>query len=239
MIDNIPLKMDAPQEDEYAIANLCPYSFLHMFSFPRQSYLYFQKYALFEEISPKELSEWSFYHLQILKKATIFSGGAPLVLKNPAHSGRLPTILDIFPEAKFIHLVRNPYDVFLSMRQLYKVVLPRSQLQKIQWEQVEDNILKFYSRLMTKFLDERHLIPSKNLIEVKFEDLESTPLETIRSIYAHLELPAFMEAESHVKKYLETVANYRKNQYHLTADVIARVNQNWEFAFKTWGYEKI
>jgi hypothetical protein len=210
-----------------------------MFSFPRQSELYFQKYALFEGISQKELNEWSFYHYQILKKATIFSGGAPLVLKNPAHSGRLSSILDIFPEAKFVHLIRNPYDVFLSMRQLYKVVLPRSQLQKIQWEQVEDNILKFYIKLMTKFLAERHLIPSQNLIEIKFEDLESNPLETIRAIYAHLQLPPFGETEKYVKRYLNTVANYRKNQYRLTTDVINRVNQNWDFAFKIWGYKKI
>jgi omega-hydroxy-beta-dihydromenaquinone-9 sulfotransferase len=37
LIDNIPLSFDAPQEEEYAVGNQSPYSFIHMFTFPRQA----------------------------------------------------------------------------------------------------------------------------------------------------------------------------------------------------------
>jgi hypothetical protein len=41
LIDNIPLSFDAPQEEDFAIANMSPYSFLHLFTFPRQAPYFF------------------------------------------------------------------------------------------------------------------------------------------------------------------------------------------------------
>jgi hypothetical protein len=239
MIDNIPLMMDMPQEGEYAVANLCPYSFLHMFSFPKQAKWFFERYVLFENLPENEQTEWMSFYLQVLRKATLKSNGAPLVLKNPAHSGRLASILQTFPDAKFIHLIRNPYDVYLSMKQLYKIVLPRSQLHDIEWEQVEANIINFYPRLMKKFLAEKNLIPENNLVEIKFENLETTPLETIQEIYQNLSLPDFYVAKADIQTYVDSVADYHKNQYTLTPEIIEKVNHHWGFAFNQWGYDQL
>jgi len=239
MIDSIPLSMDMPQEGEYAVANLCPYSFLHMFSFPKQAEWFFERYVLFENLPEDEQVEWTNFYLQVLRKTSLMSNGAPLVLKNPAHSGRLPSILQIFPDAKFIHIIRNPYDVYLSMEQLYKVVLPRSQLQNINWDQVEANIINFYSRLMKKFLAEKDLIPTGSLVEVKFEDLETSPIETIHEIYQRLGLPEFEVAKSDIQTYSDSIDDYSKNQYTLTPEIIEKVNDNWGFVFDQWGYEQL
>jgi len=239
MIDNIPLSMDMPQEEEYGVANLCPYSFLHMFSFPQAAEDYFEKFVLFEDLSEDIQEEWQEYHLQVLRKATILSNGGPLVLKNPTNSGRLSLILEVFPEGKFIHLYRNPYSVYLSMVQLYKVVLPRSQLQQISWDKIEENILTFYSRLMRKYLADKKMIPQDNLVEVKFEDLETTPKETLRRLYRDLALPMFEVAEPVIQNYIDSIAGYKKNQYELTPEIIAKVNHHWGFAFDEWGYKKL
>jgi len=239
MIDNIPLSMDMPQEEEYAVANLCPYSFLHMFSFPRQAEWFFKRYVLFENLSESEAGELIDFYLEVLRKASFRTNGAPLVLKNPAHSGRLPSILKMFPHAKFIHIIRNPYDVYLSMAQLYKVVLPRSQLHDINWEKVEENFINFYIILMRKFLADKEFIPAGNLVEIKFENLETSPVDTIKEVYERLNLPGFEEAKPNIQAYVDSVVDYHKNQYTLTPEIIERVNQHWGFAFKLWGYEQL
>ena len=239
LIDNIPLKMDAPQEEEYALANLTPYSFLHMFSFPRQAQEIFERYVLFKNLPPHELAEWEQTYLQVLRKNSLMINGNRPVLKNPAHSGRLSTVLRLFPEGKFIHLYRNPYHVYLSTRRLYQVVLPRSQLQQIDMAQVDSYILSFYTQLMHKFLADKALIPIENLIEVRFEALESAPLEQLERIYRVLDLPGFEQAQPDIQKYLDTIVAYQKNEYNLTQEVIDKVNQHWGFAFDEWGYKML
>jgi len=239
LIDNIPLSLDSPQEEEYAIANLSPYSFLHGFSFPRQAPQYFERYVLFNDLPEEILDKWRQVYLHVLRKASFMSNGARLVLKNPAHSGRLSTILELFPQAKFIHLYRNPYHIFLSTLWLYKTVLPRSQVQHIDWEQVEEYILTFYAQLMRKFQADKAQIPSRNLVEVKFEDLETAPLEQLRKIYQGLDLPGFSGAEPTINSYLDSIAGYRKNQYKLNGEIIEKVNQHWQFTIDEWGYERL
>jgi hypothetical protein len=239
LIDNIPLSLDSPQEEEYAIANMSMNSFLHVFSFPQQAPQFFNRYVLFNDMPEEILEKWRQDYLQVLRKASFMSNGARLVLKNPAHSGRLSTLLELFPEAKFIHLYRNPYDVFLSTLWLYQIVLPRSQVQQINWERVEEYILTFYSQLMRKFLADKGQIAPGNLVEVKFEDLETAPIEQLRKTYQGLDLPGFADAEPAFRSYLESVAGYRKNQYMLTGEIIEKVNQHWQFSFDEWGYNRL
>jgi omega-hydroxy-beta-dihydromenaquinone-9 sulfotransferase len=239
LIDNVPLRIDAPQEEEFALANSTPHSFLHVFSFPREAADRFAHTTLFQGIAPDALAEWSACYLEILRKATLCAGDKRLVLKNPSHSGRIQVLLDLFPDAKFIHMCRNPYDLFLSARRQWEVVLSRSQLQTIGPEEVDDLILTFYSQLMMRYQAGRTLIPAGNLVEVRFEEMEADPLAETRRIYEVLGLPGFAGAEPAFQAYLASVANYRKNDYKLTADLIEQVNQHWSFAFDEWGYQRL
>lgn len=236
LIDNIPLSLDAPQEEDFAIANMSPYSFLHLFTFPRQAPFFFGRYALLDGLSGHELAMWKKVYLMVLRKATLKAGGKPLVLKSPAGSGRIRTLLELFPDAKFIHIYRNPYRVFLSTMWAYKTVLPKSQVQKVSPEQIEAYVLKFYARLMRRLLADKACIPAENLVEVRFEDLEAAPMEQLHSIYEGLGLPGFARAELAFRAYLASVANYQKNRYELTDETIVKVNDHWRFALEALGY---
>ena len=239
LIDNVPLCLDAPQEDEFALANLSPHSFLHGFSFPRQAQDFFERYVLFEGLSAADVSRWNAAYLGLLRKATLASGGKRLVVKNCAHTARIVTLLDLFPGAKFIHIHRNPYAVFLSTLHMHRTILPRSQLQGIEPDRVEAHVLRFYGRLMRRFLADRSRIPAGNLVEIRFEDLEGSPLAELRRAYDSLGLPGFDAAEESVRSYLDSIAGYRKNAYELDGEVIATVNRHWAFAFEAWGYDRL
>ncbi|MBN1149547.1 MAG: sulfotransferase [Anaerolineales bacterium] len=243
LIDNIPLAFDAPQEEEFAIANSSPCSSLHVFTLPRRAAYFFERYALQQGLSAAEGAEWRRVYLDILKKATLLSGGgrtAPkrLALKNPANTGRIPALLELFPNARFIHITRNPYKVFLSTRYVYRTILPRAQVQRIDPEQVEANILRFYRQLVGKYLADRSLIPAANLVELRFEDLEADPLTELRRIYQRLELGDFAQVETALRAYLASIRGYQKNRYELSDELVEKINCEWGFAFEEWGYSQ-
>jgi omega-hydroxy-beta-dihydromenaquinone-9 sulfotransferase len=239
LIDNIPLAFDAPQEDEFAIAGLSPLSFLHTFSFPRQASDLFGKAVLFHKLPEIARRGWCDMYLRLLRKITWIRGGRRLVIKNCAHSARIQTLLELFPDAKFIHIHRNPYEVFVSTMHMHTTVLPRSQLQDIALDQIEANVLGFYSRLMEQFLADKPLIPERNLIEIRYEDLERAPLAQLEGIYEALGLPGFSDAEPDFCAYVESISDYRKNAYTLNEDIVAKVNEHWHMTFKEWGYDRI
>ena len=234
--DNVPFNLDQPQEDEHVVARISPYSFYHLCCFPKLARKYFEKYVLFQETSVDEIEAWKQTYLAVLKKATLNMGNRQLVLKNPVNTGRIRQLLEIFPDAKFVHIYRNPYDVFLSTRNQYLTTLEITRLQTITRKEVDGNIILFYKQIMQQFLKDRVLIPENNLVEIRFEDFEASPLSALEMIYDRLSLPGFAKAVNRFNKFTTSQANYKKNQYDLTDDVVQTVNDNWAFAFDTWRY---
>jgi hypothetical protein len=106
----------------------------------------------------------------------------PLIVKNPAHTGRIKLILDMFPEAKFIYIQRHPYHTYLSICHLYSILLRYFRLQDIQERQMKAHILLFYEGILKRYLKERSLIPEGNLVEVRFEDMERDPFTLLQHI---------------------------------------------------------
>jgi len=239
LIDNIPLLFDSPQEDEFALANLTPHSVIHAFTFPRQTVEVFERSVLFDGHAPDVRTDWVDTYLRLLRKTTLAGNGKRLLIKNCAHSGRLPALLDLFPDAKFIHIVRNPYYVFRSTVHMHRTVHQRSQLQSVGPERVTSHVLEIYERLMQRFLADRSLIPSENLVEIRYEDLERAPIDQLHAIYRALDLPGYENAEPAFQAYINSVSGYRKNRYTLDPETIETVNRHWAFALDEWGYERL
>jgi len=239
-IDNIPLLMDNPEEEDVAISNMSPYSYLHMYSFPRRARYFFERYiTYFDKLPEATRAKWAELYLTILRKATIKTGGKRLVIKNCADSARIQALLNLFPDARFIHIYRNPYHVYRSTLFLYKTVLPRAQLHEINPDEIETWVIDFYTQLMQKFITEKAFIPDGHLVEVKYEDLEKAPLDQLRKIYETLSLPGFDEAEPDFRAYLASIAGYKKNPQEMDDSVIEKVNQHWQFALDELGYNRL
>jgi hypothetical protein len=235
-MDNVPMAPDSPQEDEFVMAQVSQHSAYHFWSFPRRMLHYFRRYALLQGLSPEAISEWEADYLRVLKKTTLSVGGKRLVLKNPVNMGRIPNLLKLFPNAKFIHVCRDPYVVFASTRRLHSKTLPLFQLQSVDAAEVESNILVMYRELMSKFLADRALIPQGNLVEVRFEDLERAPLDALRSIYTALDLPELSRAEQAFRSYIDEHTRYQKNAYVIDQDIVRTVDQHWGFALSALHY---
>lgn len=237
LLDNVALGVDTTQEEELAIAGLSPYSSYHLWSFPRRARALVERYMLFQQLPPREARAWASVYQTTLRKATYLAGGRRLVLKNPANTGRTPALLRLFPDAAFIHIHRNPYDIFRSMLRLYTITSPAFQLQDISPAEIEENVLSFYALMMRKLLADRAALPPQRFVELRFDDLEARPLACVRDLYARLDLPWSARQERAIREYINAQHGYQKNQHVNDPRVIARVDERWAFAFDAWGYE--
>lgn len=238
-MDNVAITLDAPQEEELALVNLTEHAAFHFASFPRSLPGIYDRYVTELGKDAGELAKWQAAYLEVLKKATLLNEGKRLVLKTPANTGRLALLNSMFPGAKYVYIMRNPYRVYQSMRNMYREILPGQSFQDYSWERIDNWILHAYKELLQKYLEQRSVIPGENLIEIRFEDLDSQPMSCMEDIYRQLKLGDFDTVAPRLQTYLDGLGAYKKNQFQFPDDVIDTVNAHWGFAFDAFGYEKL
>ncbi len=235
-MDNMIWPLDGPQEEEVALCKTMATSFYTHFLFPSKTKHLFRKYVLMEGGSSKAIAEFKQKYYRLLQVATIHAGGKQLVLKNPVNTARISLLLELFPDAKFIHIHRSPYDVFRSAKNLHQTLTPITTLQTLDSDRAEETIFTLYEEMMQRYLKERSLIPVENLIEIRFEDLEQNPLQEMQKIYQKLNLPNYDEVQSAFEAYTATQKSYQKNQLQLSPEAQEKIEQRWQFAFANFNY---
>lgn len=235
--DGVIMYAESPEEEEFALANSSLYSFYAWHYFPKNMKKLFQQFALFENQNDQIKTEWKKAYMQVLQRISLCGNGKRLLIKNPVHTARVKILLEIFPDAKFICIYRNPYTIYASTRQLYKKLLPIFQLQNISEVELEENILYIYQQMMQKYLADKNYIPPENLIEIRYEDFIGNEILYLNKVYSQFNLPGFEQAESEFKKYIESQAKYKTNQYILDEETITKITEEWKFTIEKWQYD--
>ena len=235
-MDNMAMALTLPQEEELAVASMTHLSTAHQLSFPDRAKAIGEKMATMQ-LSEVEMAKWKDTYLHVLRQATLACDGRRLVLKSPANLGRTALLLRLFPDAKFVFIVRNPHLVFSSTMHLFRTVLPMYQLRAVDWSELEASVLSNYVAMTRQYMRDRESIPKGNLIEVRFEDLEVDAMDVLARIYSTLSLPGWERARQPVADYLGTLSGYRKNRYRFDRSIVDTVDREWGFAMREWGYE--
>lgn len=234
--DNLELAVDLPQEEEFALSNMMPYTYYNFWYLPKHMMEYCERFLLFNTITEEERQVFKETFLKLVKISLWSTNGVQFLSKNPPHTGRIKTLLEMFPNAKFLYLKRNPYTVLESTRNFFSNTILPLKLQEITNEELEQNIIEVFKRLYYKYEEEKHLIPSGNLMEIKFEDFEADSFGMTESIYQQLNLPGFAEAKDDIQKYLDKKKGYKKNKYKYDERTVKIVDENWQMALKEWDY---
>ncbi len=145
--DNMELNVDLPQEEEFALSNMMPCSYYDFWFLPKNMLEYCDRFLTMKTATPEERQIFKDTFLKLIKISLWNTKGEQFLSKNPPHTGKIKEILEMFPNAKFIYLIRNPYTVFESTRSFFNNTIIPLQLQKISPEEMEKNILEVYSRL--------------------------------------------------------------------------------------------
>jgi hypothetical protein len=235
-MDNIEVEIDGPYEEEAGIAVLSPWSFFHGLHFPKNAEEQYMKSIHYKGLTDKEKKQWKQMYKNFMKTVIFTNKGKRLLLKDPANTARIPLLLDIFPDAKFIHIYRNPYKIYLSTMKMRNKVLDKLALQKGDKVEIEKQVINNYKRLMKSYFEQKKLIPKQNLIEIRYEDLVKEPMKQVEQIYKTLKIHGFKNAIPGMLKYLDRKKDYKTNVYKIDDKIIKRVKDNWSFTIDLWGY---
>jgi hypothetical protein len=236
-IDNIPVTPTSPQEDEIALANMSPLSFYHGIYFPKHFDRLIDRGLFFDGCSQAEIAAWQSRFGYFMRKLAL-QQDAPLLIKNPVYTARPAMLKALFPGAKFIHIHRNPFDVFLSMRNFYARLLDVMALQNVPAGLDTDaTILRVYARMMDRFEAETAGWNAPDFIELPYDLLDRQPMAALERIYAGLELDGFETAAPRFRAYLEGVKSFRKNAFQGDARAVGMVSDALGQWIGKWGYE--
>jgi hypothetical protein len=177
---------------------------------------------------------WKNEYLYLLKMITFKNKGKQLVLKSPPNTERIKYLLEMFPDAKFIYISRNPYHVFYSTRNLWNKAIKKFWLQNISEKQIEEIVFTEYIQLIEQYQKDKKLIPAGNLIEVPYEDLEQYPLHVVEEIYMQLCLPDFKVAKKQLIEKLKSEKKYQKFEYSYNEEVFKKIEKRWLKYINKW-----
>lgn len=235
--DNVSLGTDLPQEEEFALGDKTPVSFYYFWMFPRSLTKFYQQFIRFNQIDKTTLKEWKDDYKLLISKALKNTNRKRFLSKNPPNTGRISVLLQMFPNARFVFIHRNPIEVFLSTRNFFFKMLPHLQLQTIDSAALEEAIFELYKDLLNDYLIQKELIPKNNLVEISFDDLEKNPEECIRDLYKKLKIDGYKESKANFKAYLESMRSYQKNKHQITSTLVEKIQIEWGFAMKKWNYD--
>ncbi len=237
-IDKIPVTPTSPQEDEIAIANMSEASFYHGIYFPRAFAENVRRGLFFDGCSTNDIRSWRKQFTYFLRKLYLHQGEKPLLIKNPVYTARFAMLKEMFPNAKFIHIHRNPYEVFVSMRNFYQKLLKEFALQGYDHVDIDETVLSVYERMMTAYERDAQGMPADRLIELRYDALDSDPIGSISRIYEQLSLPGFEDAKPKFESYLASISTFTKNKFDYSDEAAAKVEARLGSFIEKWGYAR-
>jgi hypothetical protein len=234
-MDNMAVGFDRPQEDEFALCMLgqpTPYT---DFAFPNRPPIYPGSLDL-SGLKPAQLKRWKREFRRFLQMLT-FKNRKRLVLKSPPHTARIPVLLELFPDARFIHIVRDPYIVFTSTVNLWKSLgkkhglqVPRNDAalrEKVFWE---------FRVLYDRLEEAKPLVPAGRFHEMKYELLVKDPVAEMRRAFDGVGLDGFEAYLPKLQEYLARTAGYETNKFTISDAEREEVKLRWGDVIHRYGY---
>lgn len=236
-MDAVRFGLTSANEDEYAIANLCGLSPDWSVRLPGCWDAY-ERFADPARFTPAERERWKRVLHRFLQRLVGRSGRRPM-LKNPYNTGRVALLRERYPDAKFIHIHRHPFDTYRSNLHMHAQAHCLFELQAgLSREAFADWFLRSYRAAEERFYADTADLPAEQVAEVRFEDLERDALGEVRRLYQTLGLAYDDAFDAALRDYLAGLAAYKKNVHPTLPDderdaVVAAMGP----LMQRWGYE--
>ena len=236
--DAVPMAPDAPFEDEFALAKLglsSPYAAL---AFPRDGPPARSLLDL-SELPAAEMRRWEDGFLWLMRRLQLAHPGRRLTLKSPPHTARIGMLLKLFPEARFVHISRHPYEVYPSTLRLWKIMNSRLGLQNPALDDcwLPDHVLDTLPAMYAAYERDTASLAPGQLAEIRYDRLVADPIGTLRSVYVQLGLGDFATVEMPVTTYLESLGAHEATAHRLPDEIRARIAARWSGYFDRFGYD--
>ncbi len=233
-MDKMAMGWDHPQEDEFAMCLLgAPSPYLRI-AFPNNSPVDEAAYDL-DGLPPRDRQRWEKLFVGWLRLLN-FRHRKPLVLKSPPHTCRIPTLLKLFPKARFVHLVRDPYTVFSSTVNLWKKLYDGQGVHTPHYRGLDEYVFGHFLHFHRRYEATKGLIPAGQLTEMRYEDLVADPLGEVVRMYRDLSLGDFENVRPRLEEYVTANANYERNKWTLSPELRDTITARWGDVIRQQGY---
>ena len=233
-VDNMAAGFDRPQEDEFALCALgSPSPYLHLLfaNDPPK----FRRFLTLRDVSEKERGDW-LDTLDFFLRSLTVQNPKRILLKSPPHTARIRTILSRYPDAKFIHIHRNPYKLFPSTYNLWMRLAKDEGLQVPTGEGLEESVLSTFEEMYEAFEADVPLLKSDQFCDIAFKELTSDPVRTVRKIYESLNLGDFERVKGNIEQFADSQKEYKKNKFEIAPSMAEQIQQRWNGYIQKYGY---
>lgn len=216
-IDNVVTDWLSPDEDDIALTILCGHGAKRSAVFPRRR-TYAEGYVeVVRFLSERPAAFRSAMAMFVQKLVHVHQ--RQVLLKSPSHMVAIPAILSLFPRARFVTILRDPFAHFASLSSMHMS-------SSIDWAALQapprtsDNIrMESISFQLARYVAARSTIPKGQLVEIRFEDLVADEPRTLERVYCGIGLkPPPREDQATPRR------PYRRNKHPaITEDVRRRI----------------
>jgi hypothetical protein len=219
-----PMGFMLPEEDEHALlVDMCSASMFELFPMVKR----FRRLFFVDQEMPRIQREFVMQRYAKLVRRQLYHQGPHkrFVAKNPLFTHKIQSLAEHFPDAKFVHLVRNPVNTVVSTASLFHFVwhetgaLPPG-------DQDMDTVLEFchegyqHAGRCGEALDEGRWV------DVRFDDLIEDPGGTIRMLWTRFgwavnpDLDRILATADQRQKKWRNKHSYTPEQYGMSAEEI-------------------
>ena len=188
-----------------------------------------------EDVTEEDIEKMKNDMDYLIKKLSMKKKNKKLVLKSPMDTARIDVLIDLYPNAKFVHICRDPYKVFFSTQRMFQTLIPIIQLQK-NYQDLDEFVFNNYELIYTKYYRDVHLISKENLVEIRYEDLKENPIQTMEKIYDELDLGEFENALPNIQEHLDKNKNFKVSSYNITCQEKNQIYSRWNEIIDKMGY---
>lgn len=237
-MDDMAFDLANPQEDEFALVNMdLPSPYLTML-FPNEPPCHPEYLTL--QLDAAALEQWKQGFLTFLKRLQYHHGNDKrLVLKSPTHTARVRILVEMFPQARFLFLVRDPYVVIHSSIRTATILAHVFGLEAPDETMVARETMKTlrtYRLLHEAFLRDQALLQDNQLMQLRYEDLIADPLASLQQVYTALELGDFERLRPALMQQLGQERNYQTRTQAPPQRLVALINEHLGDLVARFGY---
>jgi omega-hydroxy-beta-dihydromenaquinone-9 sulfotransferase len=230
--DNVSVCADEPQEDEFAILKMCGQSPLMKLIYPDPNHFFLLNFEDYE-LEGAAYEEWKKAMIEFCTKINIATS-KQIILKNPFHSLRIKTIRRLFPNAKFIHIYRHPFNVIPSSINMWNIVGQQNVMKPGFIKATVEDTVEVFDRVLNYINLNSKELPDQSYCEIKYENLEENPVEEIKRAYKKLGLPFSDTLEESIRQ--RHCKEFIKNKYSLSDEDKTYISEKLKHHMERYGY---
>ena len=235
-MDNVAAGWHRPQEDEFALVNMGAASPYRRMAFPNT--IPAEPTALdLETLSAEELGQWKDLLRRFIAMLAICDARRP-ILKSPTHTARMGVLASMFPEAKFLHIVRDPFVVFPSTKRLWNSLHHVQSMQIDSEKNAEEYVFKCFDTMYSAFERDREHLNAEQLHEIRYEELVANPVASMERAYEKLNLGGFDKVRTAFEEQAESMKGYTTNTYQHDARIVSEISKRWQPFIHRYGYKQ-